>query len=112
MKDDRIYVEHILEAIDRIAQYTEAGEDAFYQDTKTQDAVLRKFQTMGQAARQMSLQTQELAPNIIWSDLIGFRNVIVHDYLGLDLQTVWSIITDELCELRPKIQSLFDLLNS
>ncbi|HWF43746.1 MAG TPA: HepT-like ribonuclease domain-containing protein [Candidatus Kapabacteria bacterium] len=106
MKDDRILLEFIINAIDRIVRYTEAGEDAFYQDEKTQDAVLRNFQTMGNAAGDLSDETQSSHPEIEWSDVIGFRNVIVHDYLGLDLPTVWSIIDQELRPLREKIAML------
>ncbi|HZK75721.1 MAG TPA: DUF86 domain-containing protein [Candidatus Kapabacteria bacterium] len=108
MKDERIFFEHILEAIDRIALYTQAGEAAFYEDTKTQDAVLRNFQTMGQAADDLSDDTQTAYPEIEWGDVIGFRNVIVHDYLGLDLPTVWSIITKDLPPLRENIARILE----
>ena len=106
MKDESILFAFILDAIDRILRYTEAGETAFYQDVKTQDAVLRNFQTMGQAAGDISDETQAAHPEIEWGDIIGFRNVIVHDYLGLDLPTVWSIIEHELPPLRNGIARL------
>lgn len=106
MKDDKILLEFILEAIDRIIRYTKDGEQAFYDDPKTQDAVLRNFQTLGQAARDVSDAFRQSNPHIDWSDIIGFRNVVVHDYLGLDLPTVWSIIVDELPTLKEKIANL------
>jgi uncharacterized protein with HEPN domain len=110
MKDEKILLEFILEAIDRIRSFTEAGEKAFYEDVKTQDAVLRNFQTIGQAADDISDDTQDAHSEIEWGDIIGFRNVIVHDYLGLDLPTVWSIIAKELPPLREKITSLLESL--
>ncbi len=82
------------------------GEDASYDDKKTQDAVRRNFQTLGQAAGQLSAAERAAHPEIEWRDMIGFRNVIVHDYLGLDLQTVWSIIVNEPPTLRDKIAKI------
>ncbi len=108
MKDEKILLEFILEAIDRILRFTEEGETTFYQDVKTQDAVLRNFQTIGQASDDISDETQLAHPEIEWGDIIGFRNVIVHDYLGLDLPTVWSIIAEELPPLREKIKRLVE----
>jgi uncharacterized protein with HEPN domain len=110
MKDEKILLEFILEAIDKIRRFTESGEMAFYEDVKTQDAVLRNFQTIGQAADDISDKTQEAHPEIEWGDIIGFRNVIVRDYLGLDLPTIWSIIADELPPLRQEITTLLKSL--
>jgi uncharacterized protein with HEPN domain len=112
MKEAVIYLEHILEAIDRITKYTDAGREAFYKDTKTQDATFRNFQTIGDAARTLSEFFPNLMTDIVWGDVIGFRNVIVHDYLGLDLPTVWSIIVEELQPLRAKVQATIDSLSA
>ncbi len=106
MKDDRILLQFILDAIDRILRYSEMGEEEFYADEKTQDAILRNFQTMGNAAVDLSDGFRSSHPEIEWSDIIGFRNVIVHDYLGVDLPTVWSIIDQEVKPLREKIAHL------
>lgn len=106
MKDEQILFLTMLDSIDRILRYTDIGETAFYDDEKTQDAVLRNFQLIGQVCSDISHETREGHPEIEWSDIIGFRNVIVHDYLGLDLPTVWKIIENELPPLKGKIQKL------
>ena len=89
MKDDRAYLEHIRECIDRIQDYTRGGQQAFLGDTKTQDAVLRNLQTLAESARRLSRQFTDANSEIPWKNIIGFRNVLVHDYLGVDLHQIW-----------------------
>lgn len=79
MKDDRVYLEHIKNCILRIEGYTREGRQGFLQDTKTQDAVLRNLQTLAESARRISPQFTQARPEIPWKNIVGFRNVLVHD---------------------------------
>ena len=90
MKEDALYFHHILEAIDRIRSYTSAGPEAFRRDLKTQDAVIRNVQIIGEASKKVSLETRAAHPEIPWKDMAGMRDRIVHDYFGVSLDIVWD----------------------
>ena len=106
MKDDRLYLIHISECIDRIERYTGSGKTAFFSDTKTQDAVVRNLQTLGESARRISEPLKAKYPEVEWRSILGFRNVLVHDYLAVDLQRVWEIVEQDLPDLKKKIQRI------
>ena len=92
MKDDRLYVIHILECIIRIEKYTQEGREVFMASTLIQDAVTRNLQTMAESARRLSPELKARYSEIDWRGLHGFRNVLTHDYLGVDLVRVWQIV--------------------
>lgn len=106
MKDDRLYLIHIRECIGRIREYTADGEDAFYADTKTQDAVLRNLQTLAESTGRLSDSLKASRPNVNWRSITGFRNVAVHDYLGIDLKQVWAIVEQDLPDLEQEIEAI------
>ena len=106
MKDDRLYLIHITECIARIEQYTAAGKDAFFADRKTQDAVVRNLQTLAESTRRLSEPLKLTRPDVDWRGIAGFRNVAVHDYLGIDTQQIWRIVEHDLPELKAKIAAI------
>lgn len=110
MKDDRLYLIHILECISRIERYTAEGKDAFLRETKTQDAVLRNLQTLAESTQRLSPHLKAAHPGISWERIAGFRNVLAHDYLGINLARVWEIINPGLPELREAAQSILKQL--
>ena len=95
MTRDKLYIEHILECIRRIDSYSVAGREVFVTQTLVQDAVLRNLQILAESAGRISAETQALAPEIPWQQVRGFRNFVVHEYLGVDLDFVWEIIRDD-----------------
>jgi len=104
------YLQHIVEAIDRATGYV-AGMDAaaFEQDTRTQDAVIRALQVVGEAANKARVADptlQSRAPEKPWDVMYGMRNRIVHDYFEIDLDVVWQTIQRDLPVLRPQIVQL------
>lgn len=111
MKDDRLYLLHIIECLDRIAQYTADGEAAFYADTKTHDAVLRNLQTLAESTQHLSGTLKQTRPNVDWRGIAAFRNVAVHGYLGIDLKQVWAIIERDLPELKTEIEAILKALD-
>lgn len=106
MKDDKLYLIHIGECIDRIVEYTAAGKDTFFKDIKTQDAVIRNLQTLGESIKRVSDGVKASHPEIEWKHIAGFRNVLVHDYLGVNLKRVWEVIEKFLPDLKRKIEAL------
>ena len=106
MKDDTLYLIHILEGIGRIEQYTAEGKGAFLRDTKTQDAVLRNLQTLSESTQRLSAALKAGHPEIDWVRVGGFRNVLVHDYLGINFVRVWEIIQNGLPQLKAAIEKI------
>ena len=106
MKDDAVYVQHILECIARIEQYTREGQAAFLASTLIQDGVIRNLQTLGQSALKFSEPLRAAHPEVDWKGIIGLRNVLVHDYLGLSVTRIWEIIESDLPDLKPKLLAM------
>lgn len=110
MTDDRLYLIHILECIERVEEYTSDGKQAFLADTKTQDAVLRNLQILAESATRLSDTVRERHSDVDWRGIAGFRNVVVHGYLGLDLDEVWAIVEHDLRSLRDCARRILDEL--
>ena len=88
MKDDAVYLRHIQECMVRIAQYTAAGRAAFLASTLVQDGVIRNQQTLGQSALKLSDALKSAHPEVDWKSIVGLRNVLVHDYLGVNVTRI------------------------
>ena len=101
------YLQHILDAIDRATAYVaDMDIKAFEEDTRTQDAVLRSLQVIGDAANKIRAVDPDFAagyPDIPWDLIYGMRNRIVHDYFAIDLEVVWRTIHNDLPPLRIQI---------
>lgn len=106
-ENDRIYLEHILECIKLIQDYTSTGKAEFMSSALAQDAVLRRLQTMAESSQRLSPVLKMTAPGIEWRALAGFRNVLVHDYLGgIDLDRVWDSVENYLPELETAVRKM------
>lgn len=92
MKDERVYLLHAIEAIDAIIGYTADGRDAFFADRKTQDAVIRNIEIIGQAVKGVSDPTRGLEPEVPWRQIAGMRDKLIHEYFGVDLNLVWDVV--------------------
>lgn len=106
MRDDRVYLEHIAECIRRIEENTTDGKEAFVASHTLQDAVLRNLQTMSEATQRLSQRARDLRPGIEWDRLSAFRNILVHNYLGIDLERVWQIVTQDVPALKSAVQEM------
>jgi len=92
---DEVYVEHILECIDRIKDYTQHGKDSFMNQSLVQDGVLRRLQIMAESSQRLSDELKASIADVDWRALSGFRNILVHDYLGgIDLERLDAIAHD------------------
>ena len=111
MKDDRVYLEHIRDALDDIATYTNVGREAFFADRMRQDATLRKLQVIGEAVKNVSEDIKSRQPQIPWKQIAGLRDKVIHDYFGVNLAIVWAVIDRDLPELEIAVAALLSLPN-
>jgi len=112
VKDDKLYLIYIGECISRIEEYTADGREAFFDDRKTQDAVLRNLHTMAESVQRLSAEMKSKNAGIDWQGISGFRNVVVHDYLGVNLNRIWEIVSDDLPKLRQEIGLMLETTDS
>jgi len=97
----------ILESIDRVSQYIEGlSYDAFSNDQKSIDAVVRNLEIIGEAANRLPDEFKEKHPEVEWHKVIGLRNRIIHDYFGIDLKIIWQIIHADLPALRQTLSKI------
>ncbi len=106
MKDDKPYLLHIRECIARIRSFTEEGKRAFFADIMTQDAVIRNLQVLAESTQRISESTKTSHPEVPWHEIAGFRNVVVHGYLGIDLNQIWLIVENNLAELKTQVEAM------
>lgn len=109
------YLGHILEAIERIHLYIEdMGEVAFLEDRKTQDAVIRNFEIMGEAAHNIERYHAQFAAehvDVPWTAVYTMRNRVSHGYFQVDLEVVWKTIHNDLPELHAQIRKLLEQIS-
>ena len=107
-RDNRIFLNHILEAIINIEDYVKnlTSSDDLIKDKKTRDAVLRSFQVIGEATNNLDENFLVSNTEIEWEKVIGMRNFIIHEYFGVDLEIVWDTIKDDLPMFKENIKKL------
>lgn len=105
MRDSRERLRDILEAIENIQRYTTAGRDVFDKDELVQSWCVRHLQIIGEAARFLPEETRKSIPQIPWSDIVGMRHVLVHNYFGIDTELVWNVVETQLGALKTAIEA-------
>jgi uncharacterized protein with HEPN domain len=111
LRDPRVYLAHILESIARIETYVAQGKDSFFKEPLIQDAVIRNFEVIGEAAKRIPDSFRQANPGIPWRSLASFRDVLIHQYEGVSLLRVWQVIENELPKLKESIASLLPPLD-
>ena len=108
MKDDSIYIDHILNSIKRILTYISGKDkDSFDKDQVTQDAVVRQLEIIGEATKRVSKEFRSKYPEIPWSDMAGMRDVLIHDYIDVDFEVVWKTASEDI----PYLKELLEKIN-
>ncbi len=100
MRDDAVYLRHIMECIRRIEENVASGYDSFLASHTLQDAVLRNLQTLTEATQRISDGLKAAHPNVEWQHIAALRNLLVHNYLGIDLEIIWAIVERDIPELK------------
>ncbi|MDD2717207.1 MAG: GNAT family N-acetyltransferase [Candidatus Wallbacteria bacterium] len=106
MKDDLLFLSHMLDCSTALKSYASDGRDNFMNDRKTWKAALRELHELSESCQKLSQDFKEQYPEIPWKAISGFRNVIVHDYLGINLQRIWEIIERDLTPLQESIKKV------
>ena len=103
LTDERI-IEFMLQCMHNIREYTKGGRVQFFADQKTQDATIRALYMVTDVSKRLSPGAKDAMDHVPWGDIAGFRNYLVHEYLGdLDLEIVWKSIEDELPPLEKAV---------
>ena len=107
IRDDRVYLAHISDALQQIAVYTDAMDHASFLERRiVQDAVIRQFEIIGEASKNLSETFRRGNPAIPWKDLAGFRDKLIHQYFGVDLSMVWRSVTDDVPMLLEEVAKM------
>ncbi len=110
-KDPNILLQHILDAVGDIKEYTRGmSREHFFEDRKTQDAVIRKMTIIGEVVKRLPSQMTDQEKDIPWKQIAGMRDLVVHDYADVDLQTVWNTIMKKLAPLKKAVYRLLKTL--
>ena len=106
-RDSRLYLDDIFDAIEKIENYVEGlSFEEFSVDSKTVDAIVRNFEIIGEATKRIPLETKEKYPQIPWKLMAGTRDKLIHEYFGVNLQTLWKAVKEDLPPVKLAIKSL------
>lgn len=106
MKGDSLYLQHILDAIIKIEEYVSVGYETFMSETHWQDAVIRQLEIIGEAAKQLSDDVRIKYPETPWKRISGLRDILIHNYMGVDISAVWEITQKNLSDLKQQVQKI------
>jgi uncharacterized protein with HEPN domain len=105
MNEDLVYLKYILDCVNIIEVYSQGGKQNFLDNSMVQDAILRRLQTLAESTQRLSEEIKTSIPDVDWRNISGFRNILVHNYLGgIDLDLVWNVIENYLPHLKEQIQ--------
>lgn len=101
------YLGDIITAIEDAMEFTSGMDyEAFEADRKTVNAVIRSLEVVGEATKRIPMSFRHKHPDIPWSKMAGMRDVLIHDYMGVDMKTVWKVVRDRLPELKSLLEEL------
>lgn len=111
-KDPKILLFDILDSIEKIEEYTKnVSKDDFFNNIQIQDAVVRRIGIIGEAVKNLPISLKNKYPYIPWKKIAGTRDIIIHDYSGVDANLVWEIINNDATKLKNQILELLKYLN-
>ena len=106
MTGDTLYLRHILDGITRARSYTAGDRENFMSTPMIQDATVRNLEIIGEAVKHVSKSFCKAHPDVPWKQMAGMRDVLIHGYMGVDLDTVWDVVANRLEELETQLEKL------
>ncbi|MBI3316462.1 MAG: DUF86 domain-containing protein [Candidatus Omnitrophica bacterium] len=106
-RDYKVYLDDILEAASRIQTYTSSlTREQFSSDLKTLDAVVRNLEIIGEAVKKIPKEIQTKYPSVEWKKIAGLRDILIHEYFGIDTEIIWDVIKNKLPDLAIEIKKI------
>ena len=106
-KDPQIFLKHIIESIEEIENYTkDQDKEKFRKHNMMQDAVIRRIGIIGQAVKNLPLSFRKKHIHIMWKEIAGMRDILIHDYFGVNIDLVWETVKKDIPKLKKQIENL------
>lgn len=103
-KDPKIFLEHILECVGLIEEYTQGvTRERFFESKQLQDSIIRRIEVIGEAVKNIPQEIKDRYSDIPWKQIAGMRDILIHEYWGIDLNLTWNITAKQILELKEKI---------
>jgi len=111
-REEDLYLKDILHACDKVLRYSRGlSRDQVFEDEKTYDAILRNLEIIGEAVKRLSPGFRQRHSQIEWRKIAGLRDIVIHEYFGLDIQILWDVISNKIPEFRAQIHEVAQLPN-
>ena len=106
MKDDKVYLIHILESIENIQKYNINGKKEFMEFSIIQDATIRNLEIIGEDTKKLSEDLRGDYPQLPFRKMAGLRDILIHNYFGIDLTIIWNVIENELPQIKVELEKI------
>ena len=106
MRTDHLRLLDAIEQIELISSFSERGREAFFHDLIIQSAILHRLALLGEACRNVSAELRKAHPEVPWAQIIAFRNIVIHEYFGIDLELAWAIVAEHIHTLGVQLNTV------